>query len=260
MASPKSWHSSNMNISVTKISTYLDCPRLYWYSFEMFLQTKKSEGFYFGSAIHEGLERYYLGQDPMQGVKDALFGEKKEIKEEAKEGVDLAKLEKEAKKIFAIYPQQAPYFEPLLVEHRFKFPLIHPETKEQLPAFFTGKIDLITAKGDIIDHKTASGSDNGFFEEKNRLQANGYTYAYLMMFNQLPNQFIFNTIIKGNSRREPRMEHKVMKPQLGDVCMFFDTCKYVLDAILRGETKNHPSKSHCRFCWFKDICPYNKNK
>ena len=247
-----------MKISVTKISTYKDCPRKYWYLYTLYLQTPKSEGFYFGSAVHEGLERYYLGKDPLEGVKQALFGKKESLKEEAKEGIDLHKLYSEAKRIFQMYPKQAPYFEPLLVEHFFEVELVHPETQERLPAMFVGKMDLITTTCEIVDHKTASGSDNGFWDAKNELQANGYSYAYLKMFDKLPKKFIFNNIIKGNTRREPRMEHKILKPQLGDVCMFFDQCKYVLDAILRGETKDYPNKSHCRFCQFKDICPYSK--
>jgi len=245
-----------MNISVTKLQTFLDCPRKYWYLYELGIKTPKSEGYYFGSAVHEGLERYYLGKDPMQGVKDALFGEKKNVGEKPKEGIDLAKLEKEAKRIFNMYPQQAPYFEPVLVEHFFKVPLVHPETKERLPATFVGKMDLVTANGEVVDHKTASGSDNGFFDAKNTLQANGYSYAYLRMFGRFPKRFIFNFVIKGNTRREPRMEHKILKPQLGDVCMFFDQCKHVLDAILRKETRDYPSKYHCRYCAFKSICPY----
>jgi len=68
----------------------------------MYILTPKSEGFYFGSAVHAGLEDYYNRKDPMQGVGNALFGKKANIGEEAKEGVDPYKLHKEAKKIFDI--------------------------------------------------------------------------------------------------------------------------------------------------------------
>jgi CRISPR/Cas system-associated exonuclease Cas4 (RecB family) len=245
-----------MKLSVTKVLTYLDCPRKYWYSYELKIQTKKSEGFFFGSAVHEGLENYYLGKDPMEGVKQALFGEKDRLSEEAREGVDPYKLFSEAKRIFEIYNQKAPYFEPVLVEHRFEIDLINPETKEKLPATFVGKIDLITANAEVVDHKTASGSPNGFFDDKNEFQASGYTYFYLTKFGKLPSAFIFNNIIKGNTRREPRIEPKVLELQLGDVCMFVEKCKYVLDAILRGETRDYPTNNHCRFCPYKDICSY----
>jgi len=236
-----------MKLSATKVLTYLECPRKYWYLYELKLQTTKSEGFFFGSAVHEGLENYYLGKDPMEGVKNALFGKKENLSEEAKEGIDPQKLYNEAKRIFSIYPQQAPYFEPVLVEHFFEVELVHPESQERLPATLTGKIDLVTASGDLVDHKTASGSDTGYFDFQNNFQASAYSYAYWKMFERWPNNFIFNYLIKGNTRREPRMEHKTLKPQLGDACMFFDTCKYVLDAILRGETRDY-GKPDCRFC------------
>lgn len=247
-----------MNLSITKISTYLDCPRKYWYQYGLRIQTPKSEGFYFGSAVHEGLEAYYSGNDPIEAVRNALFGKKDRIGETAKEGVDPYKLYKEAKRCFKIYPEQAPFFKALFVEHWFKVGLTHPETKEILPANFVGKIDLITNDNKIIDHKTASGSPNGFFQAKNTLQANGYSYAYLMMFNRLPEEFIFNYIIKGNTRREPRVEYKILKPQLGDICAFFDIAKYVLNAISKDITRNYPKTSSCRFCQFKGICLYNK--
>jgi len=249
-----------MNLSVTRISTYLDCPRKYWYSYTLGIRSPKSEGFYFGSAVHEGLESYYLGKDPIEAVRNALFGKKENVGETAKEGVDPYKLYKEAKRIFSVYSQQAPYFKPLLVEHMFKVSLVHPETKERLLAGFVGKMDLITGTGSVVDHKTASSSPNGFFEAKNTLQSNGYAYAYFKMFGKLPTNFVFNNIIKGNTKREPRFEPKIKKPTIGDICSFFNICKSVLDAIIRKETRDYPKKSHCRFCQFKSICSYNSYK
>lgn len=249
-----------MKLSITKISTYLDCPRKFWYTYDMRILTPKNEGFYFGSAIHEGLEAYYLGKDPMQGVKNALFGAKRNISEEAKEGIDLAKLKMEAKRIFSIYPQQAPYLKPLFIEHIFKVQLVNPETQEKLPAMFVGKMDLITADGKVVDHKTASNSPGDFFDARNTLQANGYSYAYLKMFEKLPSSFIINTIVKGNTRREPRFEPQIKRPTIGDICHFFDTCKTVLDALIRKETRDFTNPYHCRFCRYHDICPYAKRR
>jgi hypothetical protein len=249
-----------MKISITKISTFLDCPRKYWYTYELGIQTPKSEGFYFGSAIHSGLESYYKGEDPLQSAKQALFGKKDSIKEEAKEGVNLDKLYKDAEAVFGVYQTDAPYFKAKEVETRFEVELVHPETKEKLPAHFVGKIDLITDKGELVDHKTAARASNRFFEDKNTLQANGYSYAYFMLEGKLPERFIFNQIIKGNSKRKPQIVPKILHPQLGDICMFFDTAKFVLDAIIRKETKNFGkcSKWNCRFCSYKNICPYYK--
>ena len=247
-----------MKISISKINIFFDCPRKYWYLYQVRLQTPKSEGYYFGSAVHEGLDNFYTGKDPMEGVRKALFGKKDRVGETVKEGVDLYKLYSQAKKIFDVYPKLAKKFIPILVEHRFEVKLIHPETKEGLRATFEGKIDLVTDKGDIIDHKTASGSDNGFFERKNALQANGYAYGYWSSFGKLPHSFIFNTIIKGNTRNQPRVEPKSRQISLEDICGFFDTCKYVLGEISGKRTQNTPKISHCRFCPFKDVCEYNR--
>ena len=243
-------------ISVTKINTYRDCPRKFWYSYDMRILTPKTEGYFFGSAIHTGLEDYYNRKDPMQGIANALFGKKSNIGEEAKEGMDLHKLHKEAERIFDIYPKQATKFKPLLVEHFFEVPLVHPETKEKLPCLFVGKMDLVTKDGIVVDHKTAGSKGNGFwlFERRNRLQASGYAYAYFMKYGKLPSKFVYNFIIKGNTRREPEVETKDYAITLDDLCFFFDTCKEVLGAIVRGETRNFTDTRHCRWCNYKDIC------
>ena len=70
-----------MKLSITRINTFLEDPRKYWYIYEMRIQTPKSEGYFFGSAIHEGLDNYYSGKDPMEGVRKALFGKKTSLKE-----------------------------------------------------------------------------------------------------------------------------------------------------------------------------------
>ena len=245
-----------MKLSVTRINTFLEDPRKYWYIYEMGIEVPKSEGYYFGSAIHEGLDYFYSGKDPMQGVSQSLFGKKTSLKEEAREGIDLHKLYTQARKIFDIYKVKAPKFKPLLVEHWFEVDLIHPITKEQLPTTLVGKIDLITTGGDIIDHKTGSGSDTGYYDEQNWLQSTGYAYAYWMSFEKFPKSFIFNQIIKGNNRREPRFEQKVLTPDLKDFCKFIDICGDVLSKISRGETKDYPSAKHSRVCPCKDVCPY----
>ena len=245
-----------MKLSITRINTFLEDPRKYWYIYEMGIQTPKSEGFYFGSAVHEGLENYYSGKDPMQGVSNALFGKKLSLSEEVKEGVDLHKLYTEARKIFDVYEAKAPKFKPLLVEHMFEVDLIHPITKEQLPATLVGKIDLITVKGDLVDHKTGGNFNTHYYDEPNEIQANGYSYYYWTKFGKLPRSFIFNQMAKGNSRREPSFEQKILNPDLKDICKFIEICKDVLGKISRGETKDYPSEKHSRVCPCKDICPY----
>ena len=245
-----------MRLSVSRINCFLEDPRKYWYIYEMGIQTPKSEGFYFGSAVHAGLEQYYLKKDPMQGVAQALFGKKDSLKEQPNDKIDLHKLYTQSRKIFDIYPKQAPKYNPLFVEKWFEIDLIHPLTKEQLPVKFAGKMDLITVEGDVIDHKTAGGKSNGYFDDSNFIQATGYAYAYLTMFGKLPRRFVFNQIIKGNSKREPSFEEKVFSPTIEDICKFIDTCKDVAIKISKGETKDFPSEKHKRVCPCKDICPY----
>lgn len=249
-----------MKISTSKLNTYSDCPRKYWYSYELFIPTPKSEAFWFGGAVHSGLEAYYKGHDGFQGFRDALL--QSSGREKPAEGVNLDKLEEQGKKIFEIYPKQALYFQPILIEHRFTAELVNPETKEALPAVLTGKIDLVTVDGYIIDHKTASKELSDDFQTNN-LQVNGYAYAYWKIFDQLPKGVIFNQLIKGNSRREPVIKAtNPIKPTIGDLCFFFQECKSAIDAIVRKETRDYPNPNFmtCQFCQYKNICQFKHKK
>jgi len=249
-----------MKLSYSKISTYLDCPRKYWYQYVLGIQTKKSEGFFFGSAVHEGLEAYYRDNDPMIAVKNALFGKKLRLSEEAKEGVNPKKLYKEAERCFKVYPEQAPYFEALKTEEYFNIPIIHPKTGEELNATLAGKIDLIDKRGFLVDHKTANGTPSGFFEDKNNLQATTYAYAYLYLYDRLPEKFIFNYIIKGNTRRKPSCQYQIKKPGINEICEFFDLCKTVYSSIQEDKMRSRPAPGfQCRFCYYKNICPYKND-
>lgn len=246
-----------MKLSVSKISTFLDCPRKYAYEYEMGIQIPKKEGFYFGSAVHSGLEQFYKGKDPMQGVAQALFGKKSCLKEEAEEGIDPHKLYSEARKIFEVYKQDAPYFQPKEVENFFEVEMIHPETKEELPVIFVGKMDLITSGEDIVDHKTSKSENMTFYEAKNELQMRGYSYAYFMLNHKLPKRFIFNYILR---KKPPRITIKKLYPTLYDICSFFEVFKKVSILISQRKTMDSPkpSKWNCRFCQYKNICPKSK--
>lgn len=249
-----------MKLSYSKISTYLDCPRKYWYQYVLGVQKKKSEGFFFGSAIHEGLEAYYRGNDPMMAVRNALFGKKLRLSEEAEEGVNLKKLYKEAERCFKIYPNKAPYFEPLKTEKYFDIPIIHPKTGEELNASLEGKIDLIDKRGFLVDHKTAKSAPNDFFDGKNNLQATAYAYAYLYLYDRLPEKFVFNYIIKGNTRREPSCQYQIKRPGIDEICEFFDLCKMIYRSIQEDKMRSHPAQGfQCKFCNNKSICPYKKD-
>ena len=123
---------------------------------------------------------------------------------------------------------------------------------------FVGKIDLITTNGEVIDHKTGNGASSDFFRDKNVFQASGYIYAFWRMFGKMPRYFIFNNLIKGNSKREPEIIEEKIEINLEHLCIFFEKCKYVLDKITAEETRDCVNINSCRFCPFKDICEYKK--
>ncbi len=247
-----------MNLSITKVSTFQDCPRKYWYSYEADIKAKKSEGFYFGGAVHEGLENYYNKKDPMEAIKRSLFGKKETEREQAMWGVDPYKLLKDARKIFDVYEKKAPKWNPMFVELMFDVPIIHPDTKKRLLSRLVGKIDLVTTDSKVIDHKTGSGGFGGFWYEKNKLQSAGYIYWYWHKFHKLPSSFIFNNITKGNSRREPTIEPTPFEFDESILSWFFEEMKRAEREIQEPNLSLKIRKSHCRFCQYKDVCEFSK--
>lgn len=247
-----------MNLSITKVSTLNDCPRKYWYSYEANVKSKKSEGFYFGSAVHEGLENYYNGKDPMEAVKTSLFGKKETQAEEAMAGVDPYKLLKDARKIFDVYKEKAPDWKPMFVELMFDIPIVHPKTKLELPSHLVGKIDLVTTKGEVIDHKTGSGGFGNAWYEKNKLQSAGYIYWYWTTFKKLPSAFIFNNITKGNGRNAPEVNPMPFEFDESVLVWFFEEMEKATKELESDHLDITIRKSHCRFCPYKDICQFSK--
>ncbi len=247
-----------MNLSITRVSTFQDCPRKYWFSYENDIKAKKSEGFYFGGAVHEGLENYYNKKDPMDAVKIALFGKKETEREQAMWGVDPYKLLKDARKIFDVYEKKAPKWQPMFVELMFDIPIVHPDTKRELLSRLIGKIDLVTIKAEVIDHKTGSGGSNGMWDKKNKLQAAGYIYAYWYKFNKLPSTFIFNNITKPTSRKEAEVNPTPFIFDRSILNWFFDEMETAEKELQNPNLSITINKSHCRFCQYKDICQYSK--
>ena len=249
-----------MNLSITKVSTFQDCPRKYWYSYEGNVKAKKSEGFYFGGAVHEGLENYYNKKDPMEAVKMALFGKKETESEQAIYGVDPYKLLKDARKIFDVYKSKAPKWQPMFVELMFDVPIIHPNTRRELLSRLVGKIDLITTKGEVIDHKTGSGGYNSIWEAKNKLQSAGYIYAYWYKFQKLPTAFIFNNITKATTRNPAEVNPTPVDFNADILTWFFDEMEKAEKDLDNPNLAITIRKSHCRYCQYKDICTYSKGE
>ena len=249
-----------MKLSISRVSTLHDCPRKYWYSYVIKVKSKKSEGFYFGSAVHEGLENYYNKKDPMDGVKTILFGKKTDIGEEARAGVDPYKLLKDARKIFDIYKQKAPDWKPMFVELMFDVPIINPKTGQRLLSRLIGKIDLITTNAEVIDHKTCSGGFSTFWEVKNKFQSAGYIYCYWHKFKKLPTSFIFNNIIRGNTRHEPKVNPIPFEFNEDTLIWFFEEMQKAEQELENPNLSLTIKKSHCRFCQYKDICEFSKGE
>lgn len=119
----------------------------------------------------------------------------------------------------------------------------------------SGKIDIITDKGNVVDYKTASSfyssGDIKPVTSGKGLQLSIYAAAYRQWFGTIPNKVGFQVILKSDEKPQ-----NIGITRTGeDLNQTIAYIQYV-DSIARKETQWHPSKSKyaCKWCSFKTEC------
>ena len=147
-------------ISPSMISSYMDCPRLFYYQYIAKIQLpQKQQHLLFGSAIHKGIEMMYKKDlKPFAAFKktldiDKLMDDEKHVYPE------LLKLGKE---MLTNYIEYHPKLESLyhldngVSEKYVRRKLINPITGQESTLQFSGILDRLTSHGIIIDYKTSA--------------------------------------------------------------------------------------------------------
>ena len=211
-----------MTFSVSKLQLFLQCPKAFYFIYQVGIKVPKSPSLFYGQAIHEGIAAFYQQQDPLVAFEKSLLAPSQE------KPLNFAweKYLEEGKLLMETYKTQAPFFDPLVIEKFETVPLYHPVNREPLPLDFSLKIDLITKDGFIVDHKSTS-SANPKIDEMQKLQAVAYTMAYQTLYGHKPEAFVFNFLIK--RKRNPRIVPIFFHCTDDDEVWFFDIAHHVID-------------------------------
>jgi len=192
------------HISHTSVSTYQDCPRLWWFKY---VDRRPVAVSYYrprGIAFHAAL-RYALTRKKMAGT---LPSEEEVIRtftctweDECNkalpdgrpavtfDGRDPAEIVDETSEMLLAYLRgPAQDIDPVLVETRLEFNVA------DLPIPFVAYIDVVARDGLVIDHKTTSG--NGWSQDRADAdqQVDAYWLAYTMRFGRQPKEFRFDVV------------------------------------------------------------------
>lgn len=173
-----------MNIRYSQIAQFLKCKKSYDYNYVQNLEPLRiHEKMFLGTAIHAGIEAFFLGKDVVQVVEEIC---NKQLEKEGLQEEDIENISIIRKSALDIVPRAIDFlpgweWEPIVIngkkaiEYQFSYKI--PEFED---VTFTGTVDLIarhkpTDQVFIIDHKTR-GTLKGEDDEQYNLQLAVYQY------------------------------------------------------------------------------------
>lgn len=217
----------------------------------------------FGGAIHDAIEKFYLGDDPIKYFNDHFQNEglsltiaeedaaRKEgisqkefldrsFKEHKKEGKRLLQAFVEAQEMltdtFGISPKGRS-------EHAFRVWYKNPLTSELLPVVVSGRFDRITDRDQILEFKTSS---KPYTQEKADTMTQGYVYpqSFKSEFKKEIKEMFFIVLIKG--RKNPIQVLKTSRTK-EQQAQFFEQAKSILKNIAANQFETGTGFLH-KYC------------
>lgn len=136
-------------VTQSELRTYRRCPREHHLSYvEGYRATSDSQPLRLGTAIHLGLEAWWLGQPLSEALKAATAG--------LEDPYEAAKVRAMLVGYDARWEADRPLYEVVQVEAQFQAPILNPETGHPSKTFqLAGKIDVLT-RTSVVEHKTTS--------------------------------------------------------------------------------------------------------
>ncbi len=231
------------HVSVTQIRMYLRCPAQYYFRYVLGLKVPPPGATVLGRAVHCGLEYCFreklekMEAPPVNRILDiydaAFEAERPEAdwKEE-----DPGKAKDDGAALLRLHYQEvAPHLVPAAVERRVEIPM------EKENTYLLGFIDLETADGLIVDHKTVSRTPP---EDKaaEDIQLSAYALAYRRAHGKMPNGvrldfLVRNKTVKIVTRSANRTE--------ADLIRFWKLAKGVVKAIQAEVFYPNPDNFMC---------------
>ncbi len=226
------------------ISTFLRCPRLYYYQYILRLWTPVGENVSFGAAMHEGLAAWYdKSAVPEIAIANSL---PKDQFDSAAYGIDRASL------LMDWYKTQPEYLKIKEVEIGFRIHLWEIELGgKTFTIFYGGKMDLIATHPQyegyvVVDHKCTVNPKYYLGTLWMNRQMTGYIIATILSYGKCLTAMINAITVKDPFARQlmpMTRDEKNIDGWLADT-------KFWVNQMLDCEVKNFwPKSGSCELSW-----------
>lgn len=251
-------------ITASMIRDYLSCPKLFYYRYILNLKLPyKPIALVFGGAVHDSIEKFFEGRDPIKYFKDNF--KKDEIglsiaeedqackkglepyeyidllfKENLEEGPRLLQAFMDGQKYLTKTEKICPTGRS---EHPFKITYKNPMTGEVLPILVSGRFDRTTDTDQILEIKTSS---KAYTQTKVDEAVQGFIYpqSYPQEFGRQVNEMIYIILIKG--KKNPLQVLRTVRTE-SQQSQFFDQIIGILGKIKDGRFEEGDGFLH-RYC------------
>jgi CRISPR/Cas system-associated exonuclease Cas4 (RecB family) len=240
-------------ISPSMISTYLDCPENFYYTYIAKLHLpKKQIHLEFGSAVHYAIEQMYKGaEDPIAHFKEhfditkLLDNEKEEYESHIELGVEM---------LTNYFEQHTMYdklyeLSPGMSEKYIRRELINPITGETTSLPISGILDRLTDSGRIIEYKT---SKNKWKVDETRFKVQNLVYNlwYYSEFGRLAEETVYFILLKKfkNHKRDQTVQVITSNVTIDELASAFDEIELIIKKIQHGIFERDESQYHAKWC------------
>jgi hypothetical protein len=239
------------HFSATELNLFLRCPFAWHMVHEVGLKLPKTDALFYGIAIHEALDSYYRGKDPVMALERFISSDPS-----IPSSFDKERFLGQGRALLEAYKTKGLSVDKVIsLEERKTVELSHPVTKEKLPVPYTFKIDMICEIGGknwVVDHKTkqSGGEKQDAF---NRIQGILYVMAYRELFGERPEGFIQNGLV---ANKTPKIVSLPIHYSIEEEIEIWELAKKVLDLIKSREYLDSPPIMHSFYpCPVRLFCP-----
>ena len=251
-----------MEISVSRLKTYLSCPQLYRYRY---LTNEEPEftpaDMLYGEAMHHAVAEYHRSENTLNAEQmtarftdfwEASLRHGAQIQREIRfRSDDQAVLVDKAQALCGLYVEQFQTAQADDVELLFQVPLLDPNTGAgNLDHSLTGRIDLV-ANRSVYEFKTSSRS-YAQSEADTSIQLTAYALAYEYLYDSKPEHLYLVALVK---TKQPKIQIVETTRSLKDFQFLMEMAEGIAQAIeaevffrnLEYQYGCH-SCDHCRKC------------
>lgn len=239
-------------LSASSIRDYKNCPLLFYYRHVLKLRLpQKQLNLVFGGAVHNGIEVYHNTND----VEEAIAKFKKSfqfIRLAPEERNEYYPHKAEGERLIREYVAHQPYMTDVygidpngVSETKFEKILVDPFTGEELTMPIRGRIDRVTATGQVVEYKT---SKKKYKQDETDLLDQATIYSWVTELDlQREIEGVYYVVFLKGRKSDPIQILKTKRTKEDYVRLFRET-KNIIKQIEKGRFERGCSGYKAKWC------------